>query len=146
MKTPQGPLGDTSHLDEVFVSFQGQQPYLCRAVNRDGDVIDILVNRRRKRRASGRFFRHSSTAKAGNSVDSSLISSKAMMPRIEQSCRLSRIYPRLTRIIVRKSRINPRDNENIICGDFPRQHKLKSSCRCMGSPSISFALVVISCR
>ncbi len=52
MGIPQGRLGETSHLDDVFVSFQGQQLYLCRTVNLDEDVIDILVNHRRNRRAT----------------------------------------------------------------------------------------------
>ena len=50
-------LGDTSHLDEVFVTIQGQRQYLWRAVDQDGDVIDILVQPRRDRRAAKRFFR-----------------------------------------------------------------------------------------
>ena len=36
-------MGDTWHLDEVFVKIQGRQQYLWRAVDEDGDVIDILT-------------------------------------------------------------------------------------------------------
>ena len=36
---------------------QGRQPYLWRAVDEDGDVLDILVPSRRNRRAATRFFR-----------------------------------------------------------------------------------------
>jgi putative transposase len=50
-------MGDTWHLDEVFVKIQGRQQYLWRAVDEDGDVIDILVQSRRNRRAAIRFFR-----------------------------------------------------------------------------------------
>ena len=35
-------MGDTWYLDEVFVKSQGRQHYLWRAVDEDGDVIDIL--------------------------------------------------------------------------------------------------------
>ena len=42
-------MGDTWHLDEVFVKIQGRQQYLWRAVDEDGDVIDILVQSRRNR-------------------------------------------------------------------------------------------------
>ncbi len=45
------------HLDEVFVTIQGRRQYLWRAVDLDGDVIDILVQPRRDRRAAKRFFR-----------------------------------------------------------------------------------------
>ena len=50
-------MGDTWYLDEVFVKFHGRQQYLWRAVDEDGDVIDILVQSRRNRRAAIRFFR-----------------------------------------------------------------------------------------
>jgi len=57
LKRREGRLGDTWHLDELFVTIQGQRQYLWRAVDQDGDVIDILVQPRRDRRAAKRFFR-----------------------------------------------------------------------------------------
>ena len=53
----RGRLGDTWHLDEVFVTIQGRQQYLWRAVDEAGDVLDILVQPRRNRHAAVRFFR-----------------------------------------------------------------------------------------
>ena len=53
----RGRLGDTWFLDEVFVTFQGRRQYLWRAVDQDGDLLDILVQSRRDRRAAVRFFR-----------------------------------------------------------------------------------------
>ncbi len=53
----QPRLGDTWHLDEVFVKIGGRQQYLWRAVDQDGDVLDILVQSRRDRRAAERFLR-----------------------------------------------------------------------------------------
>ena len=53
----RGRLGDTWHLDELFVTLHGRQQYLWRAVDEDGDVLDILVQSRRNRRAAARFFR-----------------------------------------------------------------------------------------
>lgn len=49
--------GDTWHLDELFVTLNGRQQYLWRAVDEDGDVLDTLVQSRRNRRAAVRFFR-----------------------------------------------------------------------------------------
>src|SRR5579864_1907647 len=40
LKRRQGRLGDMWHLDEVFIRINGQQQYLWRAVDQDGDVID----------------------------------------------------------------------------------------------------------
>src|SRR6266446_2339067 len=57
LKRRQGRLGDIWHLDEVFIRINGQQQYLWRAVDQDGDVIDILVQPRRDKRAAERFFR-----------------------------------------------------------------------------------------
>ena len=57
LRRRQGRLGDTWFLDELFVSIQGRRQYLWRAVDQDGDLIDILVQSRRDRRAAERFFR-----------------------------------------------------------------------------------------
>ena len=53
----RGRLGDTWYLDELFVNIQGRRQYLWRAVDQDGDVIDILVQSRCDRCAATRFFR-----------------------------------------------------------------------------------------
>ena len=53
----RGRMGDTWYLDEVFVKIQGRLQYLWRAVDEDGDVLVILVQSRRNRRAAIRFFR-----------------------------------------------------------------------------------------
>ena len=55
--TLRGRLGDTWYLDELFLKIQGRRRYLWRAVDQDGDLIDILVQSRRDRRAATRFFR-----------------------------------------------------------------------------------------
>ncbi len=57
LKRRQGRLGDTWYLDELFLTIQGRRQYLWRAVDQDGDVIDILLQLRRDRRAAERFFR-----------------------------------------------------------------------------------------
>ena len=40
-------LGDTWHLDEVFLKINGTTQYLWRAVDQDGNVLDILVQSQR---------------------------------------------------------------------------------------------------
>jgi putative transposase len=49
--------GDKWHLDEVFVRINGEQKYLWRAVDQDGNVLDILVQNRRDKAAARRFLR-----------------------------------------------------------------------------------------
>jgi putative transposase len=57
IKKRQGPRGDRWFLDEVVVSIQGKRRYLWRAVDQDGDLIDVLVQKRKDTRAAKRFFR-----------------------------------------------------------------------------------------
>ncbi len=49
--------GDKWHLDEVFIKINGKTHYLWRAVDQDGNVLDILVTSRRDTTAATRFFR-----------------------------------------------------------------------------------------
>jgi len=49
--------GDKWHLDEVFISINGATQYLWRAVDQDGNVLDILVQSRRDKAAATKFFR-----------------------------------------------------------------------------------------
>lgn len=44
-------------LDEVFLKINGRLHYLWRAVDRDGDVLDILVQSHRDKKAVKKFFR-----------------------------------------------------------------------------------------
>ncbi len=48
---------DKWHLDEVFLKINRQQHYLWRAVDQDGNVLDILVQSRRNKAAAKKFFR-----------------------------------------------------------------------------------------
>ncbi|MDA7745956.1 IS6 family transposase [Psychromonas sp.] len=52
-----GQLGDTWYLDEVFIKINCLLYYLWRAVYQDGDEIDILVQKRKDKRAAMRFFK-----------------------------------------------------------------------------------------
>ncbi|MGI9294726.1 MAG: IS6 family transposase [Pseudomonadales bacterium] len=52
-----GQPGDTWYLDEVFINIRGKQHYLWRAVDQEGDELDMLVQRRRNKQAALRFFR-----------------------------------------------------------------------------------------
>jgi len=49
--------GDTFYIDEVFVKVQGKQHYLWRAVDQDGEVVDVFLQSRRDGNAAKRFFK-----------------------------------------------------------------------------------------
>jgi putative transposase len=52
------PPADTRwHLDEVFVSINGKNMYLWRAVDCEGEVLDVLVQSRRNKRAALKLMR-----------------------------------------------------------------------------------------
>lgn len=48
--------GDTWHLDEICCSIGGKMMYVWRAVDQDGQTIDVLVQRKRDSKAATRFF------------------------------------------------------------------------------------------
>jgi putative transposase len=49
--------GDKGHLDEMVLTIKGEHSYLWRAVDQDGNVLDILVQHRRDKKAAKKFFR-----------------------------------------------------------------------------------------
>ncbi len=55
-KKHQG-YGDTFFIDEVFVKIDGKQHYLWRAVDQDGEIVDVFLQRRRDAKAAKRFFK-----------------------------------------------------------------------------------------
>ncbi len=56
LKRKHQGYGDTFYIDEVFVKIKGELHYLWRAVDQDGDVVDVLLQSRRDGNAAKRFF------------------------------------------------------------------------------------------
>jgi len=52
----QPRAGDCWHLDEVFLKLNGRVHYLWRAVDQDGEVLDILVQSRRDKKAAKKLL------------------------------------------------------------------------------------------
>jgi putative transposase len=57
LRRRRAQTGDKWHLDEVFLKISGQLHYLWRAVDQQGNVLDILVQSRRNKAAAKKFFR-----------------------------------------------------------------------------------------
>ena len=57
--------GDTFFIDEVFVKIQGKQHYLWRAVDQDGEVVDVFLQARRDGKTATRFFKRLLKAHGG---------------------------------------------------------------------------------
>jgi putative transposase len=48
---------DRWHLDEMVVRIAGKRMYLWRAVDHESEVLDVLVQRRRDKRAAVKLMR-----------------------------------------------------------------------------------------
>jgi putative transposase len=57
LKRKHRGFGDTFFIDEVFVKVNGKQYYLWRAVDQDGEVVDVYLQARRDGAAAKRFFK-----------------------------------------------------------------------------------------
>jgi len=57
LRNKHGIKSDRWFLDEVFLTINGRLHYLWRAVDQDGEVIDILVQKRKDKRAALIFFK-----------------------------------------------------------------------------------------
>src|SRR6266542_6478822 len=57
LRRRRAQTGDKWHLDEVFLTINGKHHYLWRAVDQQGNVLDILVQSRRNKAAAKKFFR-----------------------------------------------------------------------------------------
>ena len=66
LKGKRQGFGDTFYIDEVFIKINGIQHYLWRAVDQDGDVVDVLLQKRRDGQAAKYFFKHLITSNQGN--------------------------------------------------------------------------------
>ncbi len=57
LKRKHRGYGDTFYIDKVFVKINGNQHYLWRAVDQDGEVVDVFLQAKRDGAAAKRFFR-----------------------------------------------------------------------------------------
>ena len=57
LKRKHRGYGDTFYIDEVFVRINGKQHYLWRAVDQDGEVVDVYLQAKRDGAAAKRFFK-----------------------------------------------------------------------------------------
>ena len=57
LKRKHRGYGDTFYIDEVFVKINGKQHYVWRAVDQDGEAVDVYLQVRRNGAAAKRFFK-----------------------------------------------------------------------------------------
>ena len=57
LKRKHRGYGDSFYIDEVFVKINGKQHYLWRAVDQDGEVVDVYLQAKRDGATAKRFFK-----------------------------------------------------------------------------------------
>ena len=57
LKRKHRGYGDTFYIDEVFIKINGKQHYPWRAVDQDGEVVDVYLQAKRDGAAAKRFFK-----------------------------------------------------------------------------------------
>ena len=57
LKRKHRGYGDTFYIDEVFVKINGKQHYLWRAVDQDGEVVDVYLQAKRDSATTKLFFK-----------------------------------------------------------------------------------------
>lgn len=82
LRKKRGGYGDQWFLDEVFVRINGQMYYLWRAIDQDGDELDILLTKKRDQQTALRFFKKlfkSQPGKPSRITTDKLVSYKAAL-------------------------------------------------------------------
>jgi transposase-like protein len=113
---------DKWHLDEVFLTIHGERHYLWRAVDQDGNVLDILVQRRRHKQPAKKFFRK--LLKGLTYVPRVIITDKLKShgaAKRERSSRESSIASAATSTTARRIRTSPPTSGNGRCAASSRR-------------------------
>jgi putative transposase len=86
LRRRRGRARDCWHLDEVQLKIRGKRHWLWRAVDRDGLVLDILVQERRNQEAAERFLRR-------------VLDGEDAAPRVVVTDKLASYPPALRRVL-----------------------------------------------
>jgi putative transposase len=60
-KHRRGRIGGSWYVDETFLKVKGRLVYLYRAIDRDGNLVDVLLSEKRDKAAAETFFRSART-------------------------------------------------------------------------------------
>ena len=80
LKRKHRGFGDTFYLDEVFIKINGKQHYLWRAVDQDGEVVDVYIQDRRDGAAARQFFKR--LLKRGGAQPRTIVTDKLASYRV----------------------------------------------------------------
>jgi transposase-like protein len=60
-KRRRGRIGPSWYVDETYIKVKGRWTYLYRAIDRDGNLVDVLLSEKRDKAAAEIFFRSART-------------------------------------------------------------------------------------
>ncbi|MSQ57859.1 MAG: IS6 family transposase [Limnohabitans sp.] len=94
IRRKRGPMGDIWHMDEVYLKISGKCKYLWRAVDQEGQVLDILVQPKRDKATAERFFKKvlRGTAQAPRQVVTDRLAGSVVIRNFEESYLLPVAY------------------------------------------------------
>ena len=125
----------TWHLDEVYLKIDGRLVYLWRAVDAEGEVLDVLVQTRRNKRAASKLMRK--LLKKYGFVPDKLITDDLrfmeLQPVILELLNAMNAVDGAT--IERRIRINRPDDENTRCKVSRAWDPRKDFSQCMQQPT-----------
>ncbi len=124
-----GLLGDTWHLDELFVTIRGQRQYLWRAVDQDGESSTSCSSLAGIATPPRGFFASCSSGAAVFRTASSPIASGAIAPRTGSSCRPWSTTRAATPTTRPKSPTNRPGSASATCAASNRWHRPSGSSR-----------------
>jgi hypothetical protein len=119
---------DKWHLDEVFITINKERYYLWRAVDQDGNVLDILVQRRRDKKAAKKFFRKLLKGSSPQSTRNSFSPHTVLLPNTFD--RVGIVQPVAALTGATRQRECARD---LAGGDFPQATALERPLDRLGS-------------
>lgn len=118
LKHRRPQAGDVWHVDEVFLTSNGERSYLWRVVDQHGNTLDILVTKKRDKRAARRFFASCSKLTASRER-SSPISCARTVQHSESCCPIPLTDRASTSTTELKTRTSGRGDESGGCSALP---------------------------
>jgi transposase-like protein len=105
-------------MGKVFIRIGGKHHCLWRAVDQDGDVLDILMQKRKDKQAASRFFKKLMKGQGRSARQIVTDKLPSYGRRKKKLCRLQCIAVIGMRITVQRYPMNIREHKNERCGDL----------------------------
>jgi putative transposase len=146
LRRTRGTCSNIWHLDELCLIINGERGWLWRAVDDAGEVLDILVQRRRSALAAARFFRK--LVKGGRMVPRAIVTDRLASYAAAKAVVMptSPIFAAGARTTVSRIRTNPSAGVSEGCNGSRACGTRRASVRCSVRSATSFGPVAMRSR